>query len=122
MALLRKEDVEREPPPVLGAVLGQESRFEGKLTFEGTVRIDGAFVGDIDSEGTLLIGETAQIEGTIRVKSATVAGSVQGKLIVSETLEIESMGRVSGEIHVSTLVTARGAVVDGSIHMPGEAG
>lgn len=122
MALLRKEDVEREPPPVLGAVLGKDSRFEGKLTFEGTVRIDGAFVGDIDSEGTLLIGETAQIEGTVRVSNATVAGSVQGKLIVRETLEIESMGRVSGEIHVSTLVTARGAVVDGSIHMPGESG
>ena len=121
MALLRKEDVEPiEPPPTLGAVLGPTSRFEGKLTFEGTVRIDGEFVGDIESNGTLLVGETARIEGTVRVNNATVAGAMTGTLIVYETLEIESMGRVSGEIHVSTLITARGAVVDGSIKMPGE--
>ncbi|MGK0360817.1 MAG: cytoskeletal protein CcmA (bactofilin family) [Bradymonadia bacterium] len=123
MALLRKEDVEPvEPPPTLGAVLGPTSRFEGKLTFDGTVRIDGEFVGDIESKGTLLVGETARIEGTVRVNNATVAGAVTGTLIVYETLEIESMGRVSGEIHVSTLITARGAVVDGSIKMPGDTG
>ena len=121
MALLRKEDVEPvQPPPTLGAVLGPTSRFEGKLTFDGTVRIDGEFVGDIESRGTLLVGETARIEGTVRVNNATVAGAVTGTLIVYETLEIESMGRVSGEIHVSTLITARGAVVDGSIKMPGD--
>jgi cytoskeletal protein CcmA (bactofilin family) len=123
VALLRKEDVEPvEPPPTLGAVLGPTSRFEGKLTFDGTVRIDGEFVGDIESKGTLLVGETARIEGTVRVNNATVAGAVTGTLIVYETLEIESMGRVSGEIHVSTLITARGAVVDGSIKMPGDTG
>lgn len=121
MALLRKEDVEPvEPPPAFGAVLGPTSRFEGKLTFDGTVRIDGEFVGDIESKGTLLVGETASIEGTVRVHNATVAGAVTGTLIVNETLEIEAMGRVSGEIHVSTLITARGAVVDGSIKMPGD--
>lgn len=123
VALLRKEDVEPvEPPPTLGAVLGPTSRFEGKLTFDGTVRIDGEFVGDIESKGTLLVGETARIEGTVRVNNATVAGAVTGTMIVYETLEIESMGRVSGEIHVSTLITARGAVVDGSIKMPGDTG
>ncbi len=39
-------------------ILGRGSAFEGKLTFEGTVRIDGRFKGEIVTEGTLIVGET----------------------------------------------------------------
>ena len=35
----------------LNALLGRGTRFEGKLTFEGRVRIDGHFVGEVFSEG-----------------------------------------------------------------------
>ena len=40
------------------ALLGKGADFQGKLTFEGTVRIDGRFTGEIFSDGTLIIGET----------------------------------------------------------------
>ncbi|MCA9698005.1 MAG: polymer-forming cytoskeletal protein, partial [Myxococcales bacterium] len=43
-------------------ILGKGSSFEGKLTFEGTVRIDGRFSGEIRTEGTLIIGETAEVQ------------------------------------------------------------
>ena len=51
VALLRREDMQRSPATggSTGALLGRGCRFEGKLTFEGTVQIDGEFFGDIDS-------------------------------------------------------------------------
>ena len=118
MALLRKEDVERiEATPALEAILGPGSRFEGKLTFVGTVRIDGTFVGEIVTEGTLVVGETADVEGTLRVANAVVAGRVNGRMVVRDSLELKATGRLTGEISAGTLVTERGAFLEGTVRM-----
>ncbi|MEZ4270640.1 MAG: polymer-forming cytoskeletal protein [Myxococcota bacterium] len=42
-------------------ILGPESAFEGKLVFTtGTIRIDGNFKGEVRTQNTLIIGETAR--------------------------------------------------------------
>ena len=38
-------------------VLGPESTFEGKLVFDGTVRIDGKFKGEIQTDNILVVGQ-----------------------------------------------------------------
>ena len=43
-------------------LLGRGATFDGKLTFEGTVRIDGRFKGEVFSEDVLVIGE-GQLRG-----------------------------------------------------------
>jgi len=40
-------------------------RFEGKLTFAGTVRIDASFVGTIVTNDVLVVGEAARIDANI---------------------------------------------------------
>lgn len=121
MALLRKEDVERtEAPPPLEAILGPESRFEGKLTFTGTVRIDGAFVGEIVSDGTLVVGEKAEVDATLKVANAVIAGRVNGRVNVRDSLELKATGRLTGEITAGTLVTERGAFLEGTVRMEAE--
>ena len=44
------------PATELTALLGEGTEFEGKLHFEGRVRIDGAFRGEIRSDDVLVIG------------------------------------------------------------------
>ncbi len=120
MALLRKEEVERAAPPrrpETGAVLGRGSRFEGKLTFEGTVQIDGEFVGEIASEGCLVIGEGARVDATLRVSEAVVSGELNGTIHTDGALELKPTARVTGELLVKTLVVARGAFFEGSVKM-----
>ena len=43
-------------------LLGRGAAFEGKLTFDGTVRIDGRFKGEVFSDDVLVIGEGAHVE------------------------------------------------------------
>ena len=53
VSLLRREDMQQPARPGQGgALLGRGCRFDGKLTFEGTVQIDGEFIGS-DANGTL---------------------------------------------------------------------
>lgn len=128
MALLRREDVEskesreskdhKEPhEPEPGAILGKGSRFEGKLSFDGTVRIDGEFKGDIASDGKLVVGESAVIEATIAVGIAVVSGAVTGTLKAKTLVELKPHARMNGDIVTASLVVERGAHFDGTMKM-----
>ena len=120
-ALLRREDMSKpsvnKPSGDAGALLGRGSRFEGKLTFEGTVQIDGEFVGDIDSPGHLIVNKGARIDGTVAVASAIVSGAIQGKITTTGTLDLRSSARVEGELNVESLTVERGAFFDGQVKM-----
>src|SRR5262245_44269013 len=63
MAMLKRDELTSVPAggSDLNALLGRGSEFEGKLTFEGTVRIDGKFTGTIVTNDVLVVGEGAKI-------------------------------------------------------------
>jgi cytoskeletal protein CcmA (bactofilin family) len=121
MAVIQMKDESQRRDTMKGALLGRGSKFEGKLTFEGTVQIDGEFYGDISSEGELIVGETAKIEGTMQVSSASISGEVVGTITTTGTLELRPTARVTGELNVESLVVARGAYFDGQVKMTGRA-
>jgi len=56
--------------------LGVGIEIKGTLRFEGSVRIDGKFTGEIFSNDTLEIGPDAEIEAEIDVSTVIVAGKV----------------------------------------------
>ena len=60
----------------LTAFIDQGSEFEGKLSFKDTVRIDGRFEGEISSENTLIVGETGEIQASIRSNHVVISGTV----------------------------------------------
>jgi len=121
VALLRREDMQRATANAGsargGALLGQGCRFEGKLTFEGTVQIDGEFFGDIDSPGHLIVSPGARIDGTVIVASADISGEINGKVTTTGALELKQTARVVGELSVQALVIERGAHFEGQVQM-----
>lgn len=126
MALLRREDVEPRDHREAGrdvagaegaadALLGPGGRFEGKLDFEGTARIDGVFKGEIKSTGRLVVGESAVVDGDVDVGTAVVAGTVSGTLRAQTLVELRATARVSASVTAGALVIERGAHLDGAV-------
>jgi cytoskeletal protein CcmA (bactofilin family) len=113
----KKEPVKSSAPGELNALLGKGSEFEGKLVFEGTVRVDGRFKGEIISEGTLMLGDNAQFEGEIRVKRAIVSGELTGDIHAENRLELHAPARVKGNITTANLVVQEGVRFDGNCQM-----
>lgn len=99
------------------ALLGKGSEFEGKLTFEGTVHIDGRFTGEIFSEGTLIIGEGAEVQAEIRVGSVAVYGNVTGNIIAADAVELHAPASLRGNITSPALHIDKGVFFDGSCQM-----
>jgi len=98
--------------------LGPETTLEGKLAFEGTVRLDGHFTGTIESkDGVVIIGDEAVIRADILVHTATVSGEVSGNIKASHCIELHPPARVFGEINAPTVVIASGVVFRGNCTM-----
>lgn len=91
------------------AFLEEGCEFEGKLSFTGVVRLNGTFRGDIESEDTLIIGDTARVEGTLKVGALIVGGHVTGEIHSRHRVEILASGKVEGLIVAPSLVTHEGA-------------
>jgi cytoskeletal protein CcmA (bactofilin family) len=103
-------------------ILGKGSNFDGKLTFEGTVRIDGRFSGEIRTEGTLILGESAEVEANILAAIVVVQGRVRGDIRASESLSIQAPARVQGNLTTPNLMIEKGAFFEGHCSMTMEAG
>jgi cytoskeletal protein CcmA (bactofilin family) len=99
------------------AFLEDGCEFDGKLNFSGVVRLNGQFRGDIDSDDTLIVGETAIIEGSVRVGVAIVGGRVFGDLTTKHCTEILATGLVEGSITSPTLISHEGAQILASLNV-----
>jgi cytoskeletal protein CcmA (bactofilin family) len=103
----------------LTAFIDQGSEFEGKLSFRDTVRIDGRFRGEISSENTLIVGESGEIEATIKSSTIAISGSVIGDVQATRKVVLHKTARVEGNIETSCLAVEEGAIVNGTIKMTG---
>lgn len=107
----------RSEPGEITTLLGKGSHFEGKLTFEGTVRIDGKLTGQIFSEDVLVIGEGAEVNAELDVGEVIVQGSVVGNIKARRSIELRAPARVKGDLHTASLLIDRGVVFEGYCKM-----
>lgn len=105
-------------PNELTALLGRGTRFEGKLHFEGAVRIDGAFKGEIRSDDVLVIGEGADVEAQIDVAVVIMRGGVfRGDVRARTSIELYVPARASGSLHAPQVMLEKGVQFEGSCKM-----
>jgi len=105
----------------LNALLGAGSVFEGKLHFEGQVRIDGTFTGEITTTDLLIIGEGAKVSATINCGSVEIKGDINGNVSASDSIVLRATARVQADIYAPSLVMDKGAVFEGNSRMTGGA-
>lgn len=100
---------------VHSAYIGEGVECVGFLQFEGTVFVDGIFRGDVVSDGTLILGKTGQVEGSIKVGDLYSDGSVRGDVEVQNKTVLRPRSNLIGDLKTVVLVVEEGAVVDGNI-------
>ncbi len=101
----------------VNTLVGRGSHFEGKMTFEGVVRVDGSFSGEIVSDDTLIIGEGAEVRAELDVATVVIYGVVYGNIRASNCVELHAPGHLVGNIVSPSLVVERGAAFDGNCRM-----
>ena len=101
----------------INAFLGKGTDFNGKLTFEGTVRLDGKFSGEIFSPGILIIGDSAVVNADMNVNTLILSGELKGNIEAKTRVEIHAPGKLYGNIKSPVLVIDEGVIFEGNCTM-----
>lgn len=99
------------------AFLGPGSQFEGRMVFNEIVRLDGAFRGEIASNDTLIVGETAEIQAEVTVGTLILSGRFKGNIKAVTRVELRNPAQVEGTIETPALSVEDGVIFNGSISM-----
>lgn len=106
----------RKNPDAVETVLGEGATFEGNISSEGSVKVEGTLKGDLKVDGTLVVGPNGSVTGDISAGGVIIFGEVNGK-IDAGALEIKSTGKITGEILIETLITEAGGVMSAKCEM-----
>src|SRR5262245_9618820 len=105
-------------PTEITALLGRGTHFEGKLFFEGRVRLDGSFRGEIRGEDVLVIGDGALVAGQIHVATCIVTGGeVEADIKARDAIELYAPSKVTGALHAPAIFIDRGVKFEGTCKM-----
>lgn len=99
------------------AFLGSGATYQGRLEFQGAVRIDGNFQGEVESEGTLVIGKEAHIRAQVRVGFLVLSGHMEGDVVAKNRVTMHKTANFHGDIFTPSLVVEDGAILEGRISM-----
>ncbi len=118
----KKENVPmRKETPIekseIKAFLGPGSQFEGKLVFNEIVRLDGAFRGEVTSQDTLIVGESADIQADVQVGTLILSGRFKGNVKAKSRVELRAPAQVDGAIETPVLSVEDGVTLNGTITM-----
>ena len=113
--MFNKEDVGGDGD--IKGYVGKGMTLEGTMKFDGTVRIDGHFKGDIKSSGTLIAGEGALLEAKVNAGTIVVSGEVRGTIEAEKRVELKAPGKVVGDIITPTLIIGEGVIFEGNCVM-----
>jgi cytoskeletal protein CcmA (bactofilin family) len=100
----------------LDTVLGGKAQFEGNLKAQGSVRVEGTFLGSITTRGKISIGEAARVEGNVVGEAVSVSGTLRGD-VTARKVYVTRLGRIWGDLTIQALATEEGGFIQGLITM-----
>jgi cytoskeletal protein CcmA (bactofilin family) len=106
----------RQPAPVSTAFrVGEKLSIKGEITGEGDLELAGRFEGAVNVQGTVVIGDRAEVNADITASTIVVGGKVRGNLSAAGRVEILPQGMLTGNLRGGSVAAADGASVKGEI-------
>lgn len=108
-----------KPADTIDTLIGQKAMFKGDLEFTGGLRVDGHIKGNViarnDSNSTVVVSESGEIEGNITVPHVIINGTVNGNIKSGGRVELQSKAKISGDVHYKAVEMELGASINGSL-------
>lgn len=103
-------------------MVAEGTRIEGQVTFDHISRVHGVLVGEVRAKegSTLILSETAVVEGNIEADILMIDGYVHGDVSAKTRIVISRTGRVVGNIKTPSLTLEFGAFFEGRCAMEGQ--
>ena len=97
--------------------ISEGTNVQGDFSSMTDIRVDGTVNGKMFSSGRIVVGEKAQIEGSLFCSDLDLWGVVKGDIYVKSLLSLKSSATVEGNLHVRRLQVEVGAALNGTCNM-----
>jgi len=105
----------KAPSPSVGkmipSIIGEDLVITGNVSSKGEIQVDGQLNGDINC-GSLLLGDKAQINGSVTAEDVVVRGKVMGS-IRGLRVTLQAQSHVEGDVYHQSLAIEQGAYFEG---------
>jgi len=103
-------------------IIGPGTSITGEIHSKGTVRVEGAVAGRVQSDDAIVIQETGRVKAELVGAQIVISGRVEGNVIAQERLEVTAGGQIVGDITAPRVAIADGVLFEGKCIMrpPGE--
>jgi len=99
-------------------VLGPNDSLEGKLTYGGSMTVDGGHAeGEFRVGGNIEIGNGTVVKALLEASNVTIKGEVEGKLTARDKLTLGKQAKLNGDVQVRRLQIEDGASLNGYVRM-----
>ncbi len=98
-------------------IIKNGTEISGDIVCKGDIRIEGKLVGNLKTEGKLVVGQSGIIEGNVECTNANISGGVKVNITVDQLLILTSTANLVGEIVTNKLQIEPGANFSGSCKM-----
>ena len=101
----------------VSAFVGKGVVFKGTITYNGTVRIDGALEGEIHTDGVLLVGEEAVLNAKVTAGTVVCKGKITGDIHAREKMKLRAPAIINGGVTTPMLSMEDGVLFNGTLEM-----
>jgi cytoskeletal protein CcmA (bactofilin family) len=98
-------------------LISSDTEITGNIKSAGDIRIDGSLTGNLSTRGKVVIGPTGKIKGEVICKNSEISGIIEGKISVSQLLNLKASSKILGDIATSRLSIEPGAKFTGNCKM-----
>ena len=98
-------------------LISSGTEITGDIKSAGDIRIDGGLTGNLNTKGKVVIGPTGKIKGEVICKNSEISGILEGKISVSQLLNLKASSKITGDITTARLSIEPGAKFSGNCKM-----
>ena len=97
--------------------VGSNTTIKGNLECSDNFLVEGAVEGNLNSQGTIVLGKDAVVRGEVQAREVAVSGIVVGTIRCSDRLEIFESAKIIGTVQAPVLKMEPGALINGRVLM-----
>lgn len=103
--------------PRAAATISQGIKIKGEVTGTEDLFVDGIVEGKLNltANSCLTIGPNGNVKADLNAREIIVRGTVEGKVVARDKLQIGSTGQITGEVQTDRLTIEDGALLRGKV-------
>lgn len=102
------------------SVVSAECYFQGTLSVQGSLRVDGTLEGSVDNARHVIVGTDGKIVGDVTAEIVVCGGVIEGN-VCADMLEVLAAASIKGDIRAKKMIVEEGGRIDGQCVIGGGA-